>query len=199
MKKLICLIVLLAATVSAKATSFPYPEYYIYTAFNTNHSGLGALASPGQLTDTFSTKSGPGWLNFQLQGYGTLDGDGNGYTDVFSLQVNGVTVLSGSWDLGGGGNNVFYFNPYNATVNAVSNGRGAGGTADFSLPIQFVYGTNSITFSYAGNAQGLGDEGWGINEVQVAVIPEPETYAMLLAGLGLLGFMTRRKSGRQVA
>jgi hypothetical protein len=27
----------------------------------------------------------------------------------------------------------------------------------------------------------------------IAVVPEPETYAMLLAGLGLLGFITRRK------
>jgi len=30
-------------------------------------------------------------------------------------------------------------------------------------------------------------------ETIVAGIPEPETYAMLLAGLGLLGFMTRRR------
>lgn len=29
--------------------------------------------------------------------------------------------------------------------------------------------------------------------VTVSPIPEPETYAMLLAGLGLLGFVTRRK------
>ena len=27
----------------------------------------------------------------------------------------------------------------------------------------------------------------------VAAIPEPETYTMLLAGLGLLGFMARRR------
>ena len=26
-----------------------------------------------------------------------------------------------------------------------------------------------------------------------ALIPEPETYAMLLAGLGLLGFIARRR------
>ncbi len=26
----------------------------------------------------------------------------------------------------------------------------------------------------------------------IAVVPEPETYAMFLAGLGLLGFMSRR-------
>ncbi|MDP1573390.1 MAG: FxDxF family PEP-CTERM protein [Coxiellaceae bacterium] len=27
----------------------------------------------------------------------------------------------------------------------------------------------------------------------VSAVPEPETYAMLLAGLGLLGFMARRR------
>ncbi len=32
---------------------------------------------------------------------------------------------------------------------------------------------------------------------QVATIPEPETYAMLLAGLGLMGFMVRRRSGNE--
>ena len=31
--------------------------------------------------------------------------------------------------------------------------------------------------------------------VQVAPIPEPETYAMLLAGLGLIGTMVRRRKG----
>jgi len=29
--------------------------------------------------------------------------------------------------------------------------------------------------------------------LQVAAIPEPETYAILLAGLGLLGFVARRR------
>ena len=28
----------------------------------------------------------------------------------------------------------------------------------------------------------------------VVLVPEPETYAMLLAGLGLIGFMARRKN-----
>lgn len=34
---------------------------------------------------------------------------------------------------------------------------------------------------------------WALDNVVVAV-PEPETYAMLLAGLGLLGFAVRRKN-----
>jgi hypothetical protein len=29
-------------------------------------------------------------------------------------------------------------------------------------------------------------------------VPEPETYAMLLAGLGLVGFMARRRQAQQV-
>jgi len=32
-----------------------------------------------------------------------------------------------------------------------------------------------------------------LDNVSVAAVPEPETYALMLAGLGLLGFMARRK------
>jgi len=30
-------------------------------------------------------------------------------------------------------------------------------------------------------------------------VPEPETYAMMLAGLGLMGFVVRRRKGRNAA
>jgi hypothetical protein len=33
----------------------------------------------------------------------------------------------------------------------------------------------------------------GVLTVMAAPVPEPETYAMMLAGLGLLGGMARRK------
>lgn len=39
----------------------------------------------------------------------------------------------------------------------------------------------------------LGQDGYRL-QVAVAPVPEPETYAMLLAGLGLLGFAARRKN-----
>ena len=37
------------------------------------------------------------------------------------------------------------------------------------------------------------DQVIGLNNVSVAAVPEPETYAMFLAGLGLLGFAARRR------
>ena len=39
------------------------------------------------------------------------------------------------------------------------------------------------------------DNEWDNDDVITAPVPEPETYAMMLIGLGLLGFMTRRKNG----
>ena len=38
---------------------------------------------------------------------------------------------------------------------------------------------------------------WGARDVAVfAPIPEPGTYAMMLAGLGLMGFAARRRMGQ---
>jgi len=190
MKKLICLMALSGAALLSNA--------HAATVFSDNHSGLGALASPGQITDTFTASAGAALLSFEIQGYASLDG-ANDYADVFKLSVNGTTLLTGSWDLGGGGANVIYLNPNNATVNAQTNGAFSGGKASVYIPIALLSGLNSITYSYSGNAQDLGDEGWGINAVNVSAVPEPGTYAMLMAGLGLVGFMTRRKAAKKAA
>lgn len=192
MKKLICLIALFTAVLSSNAQAYGEVIYV------KDHTNLGALASPGQITDTFPTWMDQALLSFEIQGYGSLDG-ANAQSDVFTLIVGGQTLLIGTWDLGGGGDNVIYRNRNNAVVNAVSNGSFAGGKVSVKVPIYLGYGSTSITFSYSGTSQGLSDEGWGINYLMVTHVPEPETYALLLAGLGLLGFMTRRKAGRLAA
>ncbi|HTY99264.1 MAG TPA: PEP-CTERM sorting domain-containing protein, partial [Rhodocyclaceae bacterium] len=46
--------------------------------------------------------------------------------------------------------------------------------------------------------QGNGSSGWGPQDVVVfAPVPEPETYAMMLAGLGLMGAVARRRKSKQ--
>ena len=39
----------------------------------------------------------------------------------------------------------------------------------------------------------------GIYSGAIAAVPEPETYAMLLAGLGLMGAVVRRRSNRKTS
>jgi hypothetical protein len=46
---------------------------------------------------------------------------------------------------------------------------------------------------------GTSPETLTVNSLSVAAVPEPETYAMLLAGLGLLGFMARRRKQKESA
>ena len=57
----------------------------------------------------------------------------------------------------------------------------------FFVNVHFDAPLNTTTFSFAGD--------WKY----AAPIPEPETYAMLLAGLGLMGFVARRRQRKLAA
>ena len=61
--------------------------------------------------------------------------------------------------------------------------------ATFGEPVTFV--GDQFALHVQGLTSGQGESGW-----YVAQIPEPSTYVMLLAGLGLLGFMMRRRLPR---
>jgi hypothetical protein len=39
--------------------------------------------------------------------------------------------------------------------------------------------------------------GWVVHDGDIATVPEPETYAMLLAGLGLIGAVSRKRTTKQ--
>lgn len=58
----------------------------------------------------------------------------------------------------------------------------------------------SVTISMHGDISGGPSWEMGVDNFAVtAAIPEPETYAMLLAGLGLLGFAARRRKQKEAA
>ena len=86
---------------------------------------------------------------------------------------------------------------------AFLNGNQIGTSNDFSQwssftsqPGFFVAGVNTLDFQVAnqGGPTGLRVEFTASDATQsVAAVPEPETYAMLLGGLGALGFVARRR------
>ena len=61
---------------------------------------------------------------------------------------------------------------------------------DFTGPLAQ---SHSYELVIKGNLLGGHLDGSYAGNFAIAAIPEPETYAMLLAGLGLLGFMSRRR------
>ena len=73
------------------------------------------------------------------------------------------------------------------------------GTADGLLSKTFDLGAGTYSLvvggaTYDGAGTNAGNRAYGFGAtVAVAPIPEPETYAMLLAGLGLVGAVARRR------
>ena len=197
MKSIQHAIVALAASAAALFAVGAHADS-LYSAGNS-----GALETPGSLDASFSAGAGAGLVTLQLQGYNSLDGD-NYYIDIFHVSVNGSEVFSATFGLGGGGADRILVNPYE--IGFTHNGN----MIDLAIPVNFADGANTVSFSYesptsfegTGRAgyQGMGDEGWGLNSVEITgngaapAVPEPETYAMLLAGLGVIGFMSRRRA-----
>lgn len=167
----------------------------LYTAGPT-----GALETNGSLSASFAAGGGAGQLDLQVQGYATLDGD-NFYIDILEVSLNGAPIFSGTWDLGGGGIDRVLANPNGGT--AVRDG--AAHRVDISIPLTLLVGSNTLKVGYTSPSifegssrsgfQGLGDEGWGLNNVSVTgTVPEPGTGAMLLAGLcAAAGFARHRR------
>lgn len=59
-------------------------------------------------------------------------------------------------------------------------------TTDFTA----ASSSTTLTFSAAGTSDSFGSS---LDKVSVAAVPEPETYALMLGGLAMLGFISRRR------
>jgi hypothetical protein len=113
------------------------------------------------------------WISFSMP----ADSSGNGSSNAISL--------------GGGGLTFSAFNLYENSI-LVATGildgsssflsfSGGSTSSSYSLNIAGFKLNPAASASYAGN-------------VSISPVPEPQTYAMLLAGLGLIGFSARRRT-----
>lgn len=151
--------------------------------------------SPGSISATFVAGAGAGLATFDINGYLSLDGV-NCCTDTFTLNLNGTDIFSGAFALGGNGINTIFFAPAGTIYTATQFGFFQGGIATLYVPLTLAAGTNTLTFTYSGLNQGLGDEGWGLQNVVVTsnAVPEPATLLMLGGGFALLGAAKRRRT-----
>ncbi|MBA2659699.1 MAG: PEP-CTERM sorting domain-containing protein [Nitrosospira sp.] len=141
---------------------------------------------------------------------GTALGAGQSFSDIFSFNFSGSnfgthflvndvpTIVSPQVNFDGILSAISLFS---AGANGV-----VGGGDDSLLASSTAPGGNSLTLDYNQSLSGTSyitvtgitnGSGGAIYAGQIAPIPEPETYAMLLAGLGLMGAVVRRRSMRK--
>lgn len=139
-----------------------------FFAFELGAAGA-SLADPG-VSDLLSlTGSSPGDFNFAALGNTVnLTGGSLGYYKLFSTDLNNATLAGDSWD--------------NLTYDPASGEVTSGLNAFNSI---FIVGT-------ASNAAGMADAN-NIGDIYVQIIPEPNTFLLLMAGFGLLGIARRKR------
>jgi hypothetical protein len=94
-----------------------------------------------------------------------------------SAATNGLSVLFGGQNIalsvGGNPDSVHHWQQYTGLFNL-------GGTS----------ATNILSFYATGTSDSYGTS---LDKVSVTAVPEPETFALFLAGLGMLGLMAKRR------
>ncbi len=159
----------------------------------TDYRGVGSFS-----VDLIDSSAHQAVISFDIFGARSVDGD-NDWRDVFSLSLNDTTVFEGSFNLGGGGNNVVTSNPNGFGFTPISFGFFEGGKVSVSGLVDLIAGLNRFTFSFTspgqnnGGDQGLGDESWGINNLDVAPVPLPAALPLLALAVAGLGFAGRRR------
>ena len=151
-------------------------------------SGTGSFTGDVTIGSDASVNPGnsPGTLTFN----GAFHSSGDFVFEIAGTAAGQYDVLAinGAADFTGGNVEFDFIDGFHASV---------GDHWDFLLANN-VTGWDSLSFS--SNVSGLGtsitQDSLGAH-LSITSVPEPETYAMFMAGLGLMGFIARRRKNNQ--
>jgi hypothetical protein len=129
---------------------------------------------------------------------------GNTFADKFTFSVNGTTgmnldaIISSISNSASTGLDITGLALYGSNNTLVSSGHMM---QTGSIDVWTLSTTNLAAGNYylqvSGNMMSNGAASFGGAISMAAPVPEPETYGMMLGGLGLLGFMARRRKAKQ--
>lgn len=164
-----------------------------------NFDGVATGADVNQFYNGGTDSFGNIGVNFGVAFYGFTTTSGFGETSQPNLAYNNTNPAIGDVAVGFTGLSFTdgVFSPSTVSVYSGLNGTGTllGSTVISGNP--YAFSADSVAFSGTAQSFTLSAEGGqgqaGLDNLSIAAVPEPETYAMLLAGLGLMGFMVRRK------
>jgi len=179
---------------ASQSAAFSAPGYYTGTLYSAVYSGdannpLGGLDFVYQITVNPGSGISDGVHRM------TVNGFGGWLTDVGMIRTPTDPTIAGERDPTSvdrsGGTVGWNFLPSPQ----------CGPSGCFGTPGVLIQGKTSALMIVYTNAPVFGKDVAGILDGQpssasvYAPIPEPETYAMMLAGLGLMGFVARRRKG----
>ncbi len=152
--------------------------------FNINQGavGQGTQLNVGATAITFGAGAGSTMLTLNLQGAGIIPAD-SAYVLIAGLTSGGADQYTGL-DLGTSVVNG------NVTITQILDS-GVGGNGNLALALSGVtssfYSANSYLFLYQNSATGADD-------IEVEVVPEPSTWALMFGGVAMLVFWQRRRN-----
>lgn len=172
---------LVAASLLVGASAFVAPAH-AFSLLGDTISSSGFLVSP----------------NNAVVGAGVEFTGINGYMK-FDFDANTLTVSSQNGLSGWSGWSSYVFGNFDQTITSFALVSNSGFNADFISNYSFTANTITLDMN-SGSVNDYQVGGTAVFAINgVAPIPEPETYAMMLAGLGLLGIAARRRKLRASA